>query len=360
MPPIEPMLANSVPEIPTAPGMRYEPKWDGFRTIIFRDGDEVDLVSRGGKTMTRYFPEVVEQARAQLPARCVVDGEVVLIRRAQGHTPCLDFELLQQRIHPAASRVRMLAATTPCDFVAFDLLALGDESLMKQPYERRRQVLEEALAAVRPPVHVTPATQDLATARGWFEVFEGAGLDGVIAKPPTIGYVPGKRLMFKIKHAREADCVVAGFRWHKTGDVLGSLLLGLFDDEGRLHHVGVSASFTAARRKQLVEELAPLRENARDGHPWLSWLEGVEEAAAAGQRIPGGLSRWSAGKDLSWEPLRPERVVEVGYDAMEGDRFRHTAQFRRWRPDRTPESCTYAQLERPLRFDVDEVLSHQG
>jgi ATP-dependent DNA ligase len=359
MPPVEPMLAISVPVIPSAPGMRYEPKWDGFRTIVFRDGDEVELVSRGGKTMTRYFPEVVEQVRAQLPPRCVVDGEVVLIRRESGHVPRLDFEALQQRIHPAASRVKMLAGRTPCDFVAFDLLALGDENLMGQSYEIRREALETALAGVEPPMHVTPTTQDLAVARGWFSEFEGAGLDGLIAKPAAIAYVPGKRLMFKIKHARTADCVVAGFRYHKTGGVVGSLLLGLFDDEGRLHHVGVTASFTAARRKELIEELAPLRENARDGHPWLEWIEAVEAQAVGGQRIPGGLSRWSAGKDLSWEALRPERVVEVGYDAMEGDRFRHTAQFRRWRLDRAPESCTYAQLERPLRFDVDEVLARE-
>ncbi len=357
MPPVEPMLANSVPEIPTAPGMSYEPKWDGFRTIIFRDGDEVELVSRGGKTMTRYFPEVVEQVRAQLPPRCVVDGEVILIRREDGSAPRLDFEMLQQRIHPAASRVKMLAATVPCDFVAFDLLALDDESLMAKPYARRREALETALGGVVPPMHVTPITDDLETARGWFEVFEGAGLDGLIAKPADIKYAPNKRLMYKIKHARTADCVVAGFRFHKTGEIVGSLLLGLFDDEGRLHHVGVSASFSAARRKELLDELAPLREGARDGHPWLEWLEGVDAAAAAGQRIPGGVSRWTGGKDLSWEPLRPELVVEVAYDAMEGDRFRHTAQFRRWRPDRTPESCTYEQLERPLRFDVDEVLA---
>jgi len=357
MPPVEPMLATSVPEIPAAPGMRYEPKWDGFRTIVFRDGNEVELVSRGGKSMTRYFPEVVAQVRAQLPARCVVDGEIVLIRRQEGQTPRLDFELLQQRIHPAASRVRLLAEQTPCDFVAFDLLAIGDESLLTQPYERRRERLEAELASVRPPIHVTPTTQDLETARRWFEEFEGAGLDGLIAKPADIAYVPGKRLMFKIKHARTVDCVVAGFRWHKSGPVVGSLLLGLYDDQGRLHHVGVSASFSAARRKELLDELAPYRENAREGHPWLEWIDAVEAAAAVGQRIPGGLSRWSAGKDLSWEPLRPELVVEVGYDAMEGDRFRHTAQFRRWRPDRTPQSCTYAQLDRPLRFDVDEVLA---
>jgi len=357
MPPVEPMLATSVPEIPSAPGMRYEPKWDGFRTIIFRDGDEVELVSRGGKAMTRYFPEVVEQALAQLPPRCVVDGEVILIRREDGSTPKLDFELLQQRIHPAASRVKMLAAKTPCDFVAFDLLALDNDNLMAQPYASRREALEAALGNVAPPVHVTPITADLETARGWFEVFEGAGLDGLIAKPADIKYVPNKRLMYKIKHARTADCVVAGFRYHKTGGIVGSLLLGLYDEEGRLHHVGVSASFSAARRKELLEELAPLRDGARDGHPWLEWLEGVDAAAAAGHRIPGGVSRWTGSRDLSWEPLKPQLVVEVAYDAMEGDRFRHTAQFRRWRPDRTPESCTYEQLERPLRFDVDHVLA---
>jgi ATP-dependent DNA ligase len=357
MPPVEPMLATSVPEIPTAPGMRYEPKWDGFRTIVFRDGDEVELISRGGKSMTRYFPEVVEHVRAQLPARCVVDGEIVLIHREEGQTPRLQFELLQQRIHPAASRVRLLAERTPCDFVAFDLLAVGDENLMARPYEDRRAALESALAAVEAPVHVTPTTQDPAIARAWFEEFEGAGLDGLIAKPAGIAYVPGKRLMFKIKHARTVDCVVAGFRWHKSGGVVGSLLLGLYDEQGRLHHVGVSASFSAARRKELVEELEPYRRDARAGHPWMEWIDAVAAAEQAGQRIPGGLSRWSVGKDLSWEPLRPELVVEVGYDAMEGDRFRHTAQFRRWRPDRTPESCTYAQLDRPLRFDVDEVLA---
>ncbi len=357
MPPVEPMLATAVPEIPQAPGMTYEPKWDGFRTIVFRDGDEVELISRGGKTMTRYFPEVVEQVRAQLPPRCVVDGEVVLIQREEGHIPRLQFEWLQQRIHPAASRVRMLAQKTPCDFIAFDLLALGDESLMARPYGERRQALVSALAQVRPPLHVTPTTQDPATALSWFSQFEGAGLDGLIAKPAEIGYAPGKRLMFKIKHARTCDCVVAGFRYHKTGGVVGSLLLGLFDDEGRLHHVGVAAAFSAARRKELLDELARYREGAREGHPWLEWIEGVAASVAAGQRLPGGLSRWSGGKDLSWEPLRAELVVEVGYDAMEGDRFRHTAQFRRWRPDRTPDSCTYAQLERPLRFDVDEVLA---
>jgi ATP-dependent DNA ligase len=250
----------------------------------------------------------------------------------------------------------MLAETTPCDFVAFDLLALDDRDLMSEPYERRRAELETALAGVEPPVHLTAITTDPAEAAQWFEIFEGAGLDGLIAKPAEIAYVPGKRLMYKIKHARTADCVVAGFRYHKTGDVVGSLLLGLFDEEGRLHHVGVSASFTAARRKELLTELEPYRADATKDHPWMGWLEGAEYGEN-GTRIPGGVSRWTGTKDLSWQPLRPELVVEVGYDAMEGDRFRHTAQFKRWRPDRQPESCTYEQLERPLRFDVDQVLA---
>ena len=351
------MLATSVPKIPTAEGMRYEPKWDGFRTIVFRDGDEVELVSRGGKTMTRYFPEVVEHLRAQLPPQCVVDGEVVVVRRDAGAHPRLDFEVLQQRIHPAASRVKLLAKQTPADFVAFDLLALDGENMMASPYTQRRTALEAALAGVRPPVHLTPTTTDPELARQWFEIFEGAGLDGLIAKPAGIAYVPGKRLMFKIKHARTADVVVAGFRYHKTGPIVGSLLLGLYDDQGSLHHVGVSASFTAARRKELLDELAPYRDGATKDHPWMGWLEGAAEAAEAGQRVPGAVSRWTGKKDLSWEPLRPELVVEVAYDAMEGDRFRHTAQFKRWRTDRTPQSCTYDQLERPIRFDVDAVLA---
>jgi ATP-dependent DNA ligase len=362
MPPIEPMLATSVPEIPVRAGMRYEPKWDGFRTIIFRDGDEVELASRGGKTMTRYFPEVAELARVHLPPRCVVDGEIVVVRREEGAAPRLDFELLQQRIHPAASRVRMLAETTPADFVAFDILGLDGESLMEVPYEQRRPTLERALASARPPVHVTPTTDDPETARRWFEIFEGAGLDGLIAKPPDIAYVPGKRLMYKIKHSRTADVVVAGFRYHKSGPIVGSLLLGLFDDAGSLHHVGVSASFSMGRRKELLDELAPYRDNAVDGHPWMQWLQAGELPSTtglgdAGQRIPGAVSRWTGKKDLSWEAVRPELVAEVGYEAMEGDRFRHTAQFKRWRPDRTPQSCTYDQLERPIRFDVDDVLA---
>jgi ATP-dependent DNA ligase len=351
-PPVEPMLATAVPEIPVAEGMTYEPKWDGFRCIVFRDGNEVELASRGGKTLTRYFPEVVGQALAQLPARCAIDGELIVIRRDQA-SPRLDFELLGQRIHPAASRVNLLAEQTPASFVAFDLLALGDESLMDLPYRQRRTRLVDALRGTEPPVHLTPVTTDLAVARRWFEIFEGAGLDGLVAKPADLGYQPGKRLMFKVKHARTADVVVAGFRWHKSGPVVGSLLLGLYDGEGMLHHVGVSASFSAGRRKELLDEIAPYRENAADGHPWI-W----QDDAGMTNRVPGGVSRWTGKKDLSWEPLRPEWVIEVGYDAMEGDRLRHTAQFKRNRPDRDPRSCGYDQLERPVRFDVDEVLGH--
>ena len=348
-PPVEPMLAKAVPDIPAAEGMTYEPKWDGFRCIVFRDGDEVELASRGGNSLTRYFPEMVAQARAQLPRRCAVDGELIVIRR-DGPIPRLDFELLGQRIHPAASRVKLLAEQTPASFVAFDLLALDDENLMAAPYAQRRGRLVAALRGVEPPVHLTPVTADLDTARRWFSVFEGAGLDGLIAKPADIPYEPNKRLMFKVKHARTADVVVAGFRWHKSGPVVGSLLLGLYDGDGRLHHVGVSSSFTAARRKELLDVIAPYRDAADENHPWIG--EHEDET-----RIPGAVSRWTGKKDLSWEPLRPEWVIEVGYDAMEGDRFRHTAQFRRERPDRSPESCGYDQLERPVRVDVDEVLA---
>ena len=348
-PPVEPMLAKSVPRLPTGDGMTYEPKWDGYRCIVFRDGDEVELASRGGKTLTRYFPEVIEQVRRQLPTRCAIDGELIVIRRdGPDGAPRLDFDLLGQRIHPAASRVAMLAETTPADFVAFDLLALGDESLVEQPYAHRRERLTSALSGVEPPVHVTPVTTHVDTARRWFEIFEGAGLDGLIAKPADLPYAPGKRLMFKVKHARTADVVVAGFRWHKSGPVVGSLLLGLYED-GLLHHVGVSASFTAVRRAELLDELAPYRGEVAD-HPW------IHGDHTSGQRIPGGPSRWSGTKNLEWEPVRPDLVVEVAYDAMEGDRFRHTAHFVRWRPDRDPRSCDYAQLDRPIRFDVDQVL----
>src|SRR5688572_29133237 len=308
------MLAKSVAEIPVADGMSYEPKWDGFRCIVFRDGDDVELASRGGKTLTRYFPEVVEQAREQLPARSVVDGEIVVIRRAEDQKPKLDFELLGQRIHPAASRVNMLAEATPASLIAFDLLALGDENLMERPFAERRAKLEQALRNVKAPVHLTPVSLDPEIGRHWFELFEGAGLDGIIAKPEDIPYEPGKRLMFKIKHSRTADAVVAGFRWHKSGPVIGSLLLGLHGADGLLHHVGVSSSFPMGRRAELVEELAPYRVDAAAGHPWIGEADAPEE-----QRRPGAVSRWTGKKDLGWEPLRPELVVEVGYDAMEGD-----------------------------------------
>jgi ATP-dependent DNA ligase len=350
-PPLEPMLATSVPELPTGEGMTYEPKWDGFRCIVFRDGDEVELASRGGKSMTRYFPEVVAQARAQLPPRCVVDGEIVVVRRDESGEPKLDFEMLGQRIHPAASRVTMLAEATPASFIVFDLLALGDELFTEQPYARRRAELERALSSLVPPMYLTATTTDADTARRWFDLFEGAGLDGLIAKPADITYEPGKRRMFKVKHARTADVVVVGYRHHKSGPVLGSMLLGLYDAQGMLHHVGASASFTAKRREELIEELAPYREGAEDAHPWLG------DAGHEGQRVPNVPSRWTGKKDQSWIALRPELVIEVGYDAMEGDRFRHTAQFKRFRPDRTPESCTYEQLDRPVRFNVDRVLA---
>src|SRR2546430_5685510 len=339
------MLAKAVGDIPVAEGMTYEPKWDGFRCVIFRDGAEVELASRGGKTLTRYFPEVVDQVREQFPVRCAIDVELIVIRRDQ-NIPRLDFELLGQRIHPAASRVNMLAGQTPASVVAFDLLLLDDETFLETPYPVRRARLAEVLAKAAPPVHLTPTTTDLGTAREWFQIFEGAGLDGLIAKPADLPYVPGKRLMYKVKHARTADVVVAGFRYHKSGPVVGSLLLGLFDDDGRLHHVGVSASFPMQRRAELLDEIAPLRMESIAGHPWAEW--GGLPASAGGPgadvtRMPGGLSRWSGKKDLSWEPLRPEWVIEGGYDAMEGDRVPHTAQFTRSPPDRTPESCTYDQ-----------------
>ena len=342
-PPVKPMLAKSVPDVPDGPYL-YEPKWDGFRCIVFRDGDEVELGSRNEKPLTRYFPEVVAAVRAQLPDRCVVDGEIV-IAGERG----LDFEALLQRVHPADSRVRMLAETTPASFVAFDLLALDGDSLLERPQSERRALLEQALSGSRPPVHLTPATTDPALAREWFTLFEGAGLDGVMAKPLSGVYAPDKRTMLKIKHARTADCVVGAFRWHKSGPVVGSLVLGLHDENGSLQHVGVAASFPMARRAELVEELRPyLLEEGKD-HPWLGEL--------GSERRPGGEpSRWNRDKDTSFVPLRPELVVEVAYDHMEGARFRHTAQFRSFRPDRDAASCTYGQLERPVLFDLSEVL----
>lgn len=342
MPPVKPMLARSVGDIPE--GMLYEPKFDGFRCIVFRDGDEVELGSRNERPLTRYFPELVEAIKANTPKRCVLDGEVVV---AVGRT--LDFEALQQRIHPAASRIAMLSQQIPSSFIAFDLLALGEESFMDKPFSQRRAELEDAFAASGPPVYLTPATDSLELARKWFDAFEGAGLDGVIAKPREVLYVPDKRLMFKIKHQRTVDCVVAGFRWHKSGPVVGSLLLGLYDESGGLQHVGVAAAFKMAERKRLLEDLEAVRMASGEPHPWHQWAEF--------DRIPGGgQSRWSQGKDMSWEPLQPRLVVEVAYDHMEGTRFRHVAQFKRWRPDRDPRSCTFEQLDRPVEFDLAQVL----
>ncbi|MEV6342231.1 ATP-dependent DNA ligase [Actinoplanes sp. NPDC051851] len=348
MPPVKPMLAKPVADIP--PGQVYEPKWDGFRSIVFRDGDEVEIGSRNEKPMTRYFPEVVAAVLANFPDRAVIDGEVIV---ADIERNTLDFEALQQRIHPAASRVRLLSEQTPASFVAFDLLAVGDEDLTGLPFAQRRARLEQALAAAGPPVHITPATSDPATARRWFEEFEGAGLDGLIAKDPGLLYQPDKRVMSKIKHKRTADCVVAGYRVHKSAENrIGSLLLGLHDERGVLVSVGVIGSFPMKVREELFAELQPLV-TGFDGHPW-NWA-----AHEQGERTPrrNEVSRWNNGKDLSFTPLRPERVVEVRYDYMEGIRFRHTAQFERWRPDRTPATCTYEQLEHPVRFDLSEVLA---
>ena len=347
-PPFGPMLAKSVKTIP-AGDFLYEPKWDGFRCIAFRDGDNVELASRGEKPLTRYFPEVVEALRTNLPKRCVVDGEIVI---ATGDR--LDFEALLQRIHPAESRVRKLAEETPASFVAFDLLAEGDQSMISMPFRQRRAGLEKLMAKASAPVFMTRGTDDIEVAHQWFEVFEGAGLDGVVAKPLDAPYQPDVRAMFKIKHERTADCVVAGYRWHKSGPVVGSLLLGLYADDGALQHVGVAASFPMKRRAELVDELAPYAVEDISGHPWQQWAEA--DAHAVG-RLPGAVSRWNAKKDLSWVPLRPDLVVEVGYDHMEGTRFRHTTQFKRWRPDRDPQSCTYDQLERPVRFDLADILT---
>lgn len=349
MPPVSPMLAKSVPAIP--PAASYEPKWDGFRSIIFRDGDEVEFGSRNEKPMTRYFPELVRAVKAELPERCVVDGEIVIATDAG-----LDFESLQQRIHPAVSRVTMLSEKTPASFIAFDLLALGDDDYTGRPFTERRAALELALADVRPPIHLTPATTDRDLAERWFTEFEGAGLDGVMAKPLTGAYQPDKRVMFKIKHERTADCVVAGYRVHKSGpDAIGSLMLGLYTDDGVLNAIGVIGAFPMARRRELFTEMQGLVTDF-DGHPW------SYAAHEAGERTPrkGEGSRWNSGKDLSFVPLRPELVVEVRYDHMEGARFRHTAQFNRWRPDRTPESCTYEQLEQPLTFRLGDIVPGLG
>jgi ATP-dependent DNA ligase len=349
MPPVSPMLAKPVRSIP--PGASYEPKWDGFRTICFRDGDEVELGSRNERPMTRYFPELVAAVTAELPDRCVIDGEIV-IATAHG----LDFEALQLRLHPAASRVAMLAARTPASFIAFDVLALGDDDYTGRPFSERRAALVDALTGSGPSVHVTPATADLATAQRWFTEFEGAGLDGLIAKPLTLTYQPDKRVMFKIKHERTADCVVAGYRVHKSADdAIGSLLLGLYQDDGTLASVGVIGAFPMAERRRLFSELQPLVTTFEE-HPW-NWA-----AHMADDRTPrrNEGSRWNARKDLSFVPLQPERVVEVRYDHMEGERFRHTAQFNRWRPDRDPSSCTFEQLERPVSFSLGDIVPGLG
>jgi ATP-dependent DNA ligase len=350
LPPVKPMLAKAATKLPTGDGYYYEPKWDGFRCIVFRDGDEVELGSRNERPLTRYFPEVVAAVKKALPERCVVDGEIVVPRGDRLH-----FESLLQRIHPAQSRVDLLAEQTPASFVAFDLLALGDESLMETPFGERQARLREALRDVQPPIHVTAITQDPQTAERWFETFEGAGLDGVVAKSADVPYAPDQRLMTKVKHVRTADCVVAGFRWHKSGPIVGSLLLGLYNDAGDLQHIGVAASFPMARRAELVEELAPYRENALADHPWRDWAN-AQTNGDGEHRMPGAVSRWNAGKDLSWVPLRPELVVEIKYDQLEGRRLRHTGQFLRWRPDREARSCTYDQLEVPVRYDLAEVL----
>ncbi len=337
MPPVKPMLAKAVHEVPREAGLLFEPKWDGFRCIVFRDGDELELGSRNDRPLTRYFPELVELLLATLPERCVIDGEIVVVTGTG-----LAFDTLQNRLHPAASRVKKLAAETPASFVAFDLLALGDRDLTMEPFRERRRLLEGLLGHRLDRVHLTPISDDPDVAQDWFTRFEGAGFDGVMAKPADEPYQQDKRVMWKVKHERTADCVVAGFRWHKDGNGVGSLLLGLFDDAGVLHHVGVASSFTAARRAELVAELAPLRERALDDHPWKEWA--VAQAEHEG-RMPGGQSRWNAQKDLTWEPLRPELVAEVRYEHVLGGRFRHGGRLVRFRPDRTPGSCTYAQLD---------------
>ncbi len=346
-PPIEPMLAKLAEQLPAGDYL-YEPKWDGFRAIVFRSKDDVYIQSRDSRPLDRYFPELHDSLLERLKKECVVDGEIVI---ATGGG--LDFDALQLRLHPAASRVAKLASAMPASFVAFDVLAAGGKDVRSTPQAERRVILEQLLSGVAPPIHLTPLTRDVAVAARWLDEFEGAGLDGVIAKPDGAEYQPGKRAMFKIKHVRTADCVVAGFRWHKSGhDAVGSLLLGLYDSSGVLQHVGVTSAFPMAVRRQLVQELAPLREGSLEGHPWRGW------ATAAGEtsRMPGGQSRWSAGKDLSWEPLRIERVCEVKYDHLQGDRFRHGTIFQRWRPDRVAADCRYDQLEVTPPYELARVF----
>jgi ATP-dependent DNA ligase len=350
MPPVLPMLARRVDALPEGDFV-FEPKWDGFRAIVFRDGDDVRIESRDAKPLLRYYPELLAPLKAGLPERCVLDAEIVIV------TPHgLDFDRLQMRLHPAASRINLLAKQIPASIVFFDLIALGDEDMRGAPFGRRRAALEKILKRARPPLHLTPSTRDRGIAEDWFTRFEGAGFDGVMAKPADGRYESNKRTMFKVKHERDCDCVVAGFRWHKNGKgtLVGSLLLGLYDDDGSLQHVGVCASFTTARRKELVAFLKPYRVSDLKGHPWREWA--IADGDDAAQRRPGAESRWSQGKDLSWEPLKPTLVVEVAYDHMQSGRFRHTAQFRRWRPDKKPKDCTFAQLEVVAPQELKEVF----
>jgi ATP-dependent DNA ligase len=352
-PPIQPMLAKLANDIPEGNSWLYEPKWDGFRAIVFRDGDKVYIQSRDLKPLDRYFPELAEPLKANLPDRVVLDGEIVIATKGR-----LDFDALLLRIHPAASRVAMLAGESPASFVAWDVLALGDEKLHMVPQLERRKVLEKALADAKAPIFITPATRDRAVAEDWFKRFEGAGLDGVMAKPIDGGYQPNKRAMIKVKHARTADCVVAGFRWYKDGHgtLVGSLLLGLYDDAGILHHVGICASFTRERRAALAKELEPLRAGAREAHPWKEWADWQDDRHAADRRMPGATSRWNRGKDLSWEPLRLERVAEVGYDHLQGTRFRHATHFKRWRPDKPTSDCRYDQLDVTPAIEIERIF----
>ena len=351
------MLAKRVSELPAGEDWIFEPKWDGFRALVFRDGGEILIQSRDEKPLNRYFPELLEPLRSALPSRCVLDGEIVIVKNAG-----LDFDALQLRLHPAASRVNLLASQTPASLVFFDLLCRDNRDLRGEPFRARRRELESMISSAPPPIHLTPATSDRSMASDWFRRFEGAGLDGVMAKPVSGTYEPDKRVMLKVKHERDCDCVVAGFRWYKKGDrtLVGSLLLGLFDDGGSLQHVGVCSSFSVAKRRELATFLEPYRTDALANHPWKQWAEfetGPNEAAVA-RRMPGGQSRWSQGKDLSWEPLRPELVLEVAYDHMQGTRFRHIAQFRRWRPDKTPQACTYAQLEIVPAQELEQIFPH--
>ncbi|CAM2943234.1 ATP-dependent DNA ligase [Saccharomonospora xinjiangensis] len=355
MPPVRPMLATLVRDLPRSPGLLYEPKWDGFRCIVFRDGDEIELGSRNDRPLTRYFPELVDLLADALPPRCVVDGEIIVVTENG-----LDFDALQNRLHPAASRVRKLAAETPASFVAFDVLALDDRELTSEPFATRRRLLETVLDTAFARVHLTPLTGDPEVARDWFTRFEGAGFDGVMAKDPTLPYQQDKRAMWKVKHERTADCVVAGFRWHKDGNGVGSLLLGLYDDEGTLHHVGVASGFSAARGAELVDELRPLRQGALDEHPWRDWAAAAGDPSATAGRMPGGLSRWSGGKDLSWEPLRIELVAEVRYEHVQAGRFRHGGRLVRFRPDRTPGSCTYGQLDEAAPAELTAFFAEAG